>query len=50
MEPLSILSIDGVANWMTPIIQYLRNGTRPEDPVDTKRLAIEASYNTIINE
>ena len=33
---------------MTPIFQYLHNGTLPNDPVRAKRMAREASYYTII--
>ena len=47
-EALLTLAIEVILNWMTPIIQYLQNGTRPKDPVELKRMAKEASYYTII--
>ena len=34
---------------MTPVIQYLWNGTRLEDPIEAKRLTKETSYYTIID-
>ena len=49
LEPLPILALEGISNWMTPINQYLRNGTQMEDPIEAKRLAREASYYTTIN-
>ena len=33
---------------MTPIIQYLQNETRPDDPIEAKKMAKEASYYAII--
>ena len=49
-ESLPILTIEGVSNWIIPITQYLRNGTRPANPEEAKRLAKEAPYYHMINE
>ena len=43
------MAIEGMLNWMTPIIYYLRSGTQLEDPIEAKRLVKETSDYTIIN-
>ena len=45
---LPTLAIEGSLNLITPIIQYLWNGTQLEDPIEAKRMAKEAFYYTII--
>ena len=49
-ESFLTLVVEGVSNWMTPIIQYLHNRTRPTDLIEAKTLAKEAPYYTMINE
>ena len=49
VESLPTLAIEGIPSWMSPIIQFLRNGTHLEDSMEAKRLTKEASYYTIID-
>ena len=48
VEAIPTFTIDESLSWMTPIIQYLKNKTCPEDPMKAKRMAKEASFYIII--
>ena len=47
-EAVPTLTIEEYPSLMTSIIQYLKNGTLPDDIVEAKRMANEASYYIII--
>ena len=46
----STLTLDESSSWMTLIIQYLKNKTRPKDPVEAKKMVKEAFLYTIIED
>lgn len=35
--------IDGVANWTTPILSYLKDGLLPEDKEEARKLRVRAT-------
>ncbi|XP_073104413.1 uncharacterized protein [Elaeis guineensis] len=42
-RPKEVLQLAAKPSWMDPIVQYLTDGTSPEDPVEAKRLQWSAS-------
>jgi len=45
-----IQQVEGVENWMTPIVIYLKDGRLPEDKDEARRLRIKVAKYVLINE
>ena len=44
-----VLQLATEPRWMDPIVQYLTNGTSPEDPTEAKRLRWAASQYVMVD-
>ena len=47
---LEVSQIDGVANWTTPIMSYLRNRVLPEDKEEARKLRVSATKFVLMDE
>ena len=50
IDGLQALSIQKLSNWMEPIIFYIRDGQLPSDSSEAKKVRVQATRFTILNE
>ena len=50
IDGLQALSIQKLSNWMEPIISYIRDGQLPSDSSEAKKVRVQATRFTILNE
>ena len=47
---MEVNQIDGVANWTTPIVSYLKDGILPEDTEEVRKLKVRAAKFVLMDE
>ena len=49
IEEEEVMSIQEIAEWMKPIVQYLEHGTLPEDKLQAQKLRIKVAHYSMHN-
>ena len=49
IEEEELMSIQEITEWMKPIVQYLENGTLPEDKLQARKLRVKAAHYSMHN-
>ena len=49
IEEEKVMNVQEAAEWMKPIIQYLENGTLPEDKLQAQKLRVKAVHYSMHN-
>ena len=50
IDVMEVNQIDGVANWTTPIVSYLKDGILPEDTEEVRKLKVRAAKFVLMDE
>ena len=50
IDILEVNQIDGVTNWTSPIVSYLKDRVFPEDREEVRKLRVRAAKFVLINE